>query len=67
MKVHFNFLCLHHGEEAVPTQNVDLARGPHALAAFGANELAGGAGATAACGVGPRLGGSSGSGANHRG
>lgn len=43
-----HFLCLHHLLHAVAAQDVDLSGGPHALAAPGANELAGGAGPLAA-------------------
>lgn len=59
-----HFLCLHHLLHAVPAQDVDPAGGPHALAALGANELAGGAGPLPARGIGSRLGGPSGSGAD---
>lgn len=59
-----HFLYLYHTLHAVAAQDVDLARGPHALAALGANELAGGAGPLAARGIGSRLGGPSGSGAD---
>ena len=59
-----HFLYLYHTLHAVPAQNVDPAGGSYALAALGANELAGGAGPLAARRVGSRLGGPSGSGAD---
>ena len=59
-----HFLCLYHALHAVAAQDVDLAGGPHALAALGTNELAGGAWPLAARGVGPRLDGPSRSGAD---
>lgn len=49
-----HFLYLYHTLHAVAAQDVDLSGGPHALAAPGANELAGGAGPLAARGVGSR-------------
>ena len=53
-----DFNHLHH---AVPTKDIDLVRGADRLPAFGANQLAGAAGAFAArCGAGSCLGCSSG-------
>ena len=60
-------LHLHHGDYAIPADDMDLLGGPDALPALGTNELSGGAGPLAARGGSSRLGGASGPGPNHRG
>ena len=53
-------LHLHHGDYAIPADDMDLLGGPDALPALGTNELSGGAGPLAARGGSSRLGGASG-------
>lgn len=60
-------LHLHHGDYAIPADDMDLLGGPDALPALGTNELSGGAGPLAARGGSSRLGGASGPGPYHRG
>lgn len=44
------FLYLHHRQQTVPAEDIDLFRGPHALPTARANQLPGAAGGFAACG-----------------